>query len=99
VLAASAGCASAAKTSVTTSASKNSTDVSAVTAISTVTSPAHAGWTLFPSGNQVNGLISKGNEIWAATTGGVERWDLQRALAALYHSGWIAVTIFIQSLR
>ena len=68
VLAASAGCASAAKTSVTTSASNNSTDVNA---ISTAMSPAQAGWTLFSSGNQINGLISKGNEIWAATTGGV----------------------------
>src|ERR1035437_2094681 len=34
------------------------------------------GWTLFPSGNQVNTMITQGNYLWAATYGGVVRWNL-----------------------
>jgi hypothetical protein len=63
-------------TSVTTSATPTST----ITTLSTTYQKA--GWTLFPSGNQINGLITKGNEIWAATSGGVKDGTRQLAVAA-----------------
>ena len=52
----------------------------------TATTPVEnkSGWTLFSSGNQVNMLITKGDEIWAATAGGVEMWNQKTGTGRLY---------------
>ena len=43
-----------------------------------------SGWTLFSSGNQINMLITKGDELWAATAGGVEMWNQKTGDCRLY---------------
>jgi ligand-binding sensor domain-containing protein len=43
-----------------------------------------SGWTLFSSGSEINMLITKGDEVWAATAGGVEMWNRKTGACRLY---------------
>ena len=54
--------------------------------LTTASTPAESQsrWTLFASGSQTNMLITKGDEIWAATTSGVERWNRKTGSCKLY---------------
>ncbi len=54
--------------------------------IPTISAPTQnsSGWTLFASGNQISMLITKGDEIWAATAGGVEVWNRKTGDCRLY---------------
>lgn len=36
-----------------------------------------AGWTTFASGDEVRALLSDGRSVWAATGGGIVRWDAE----------------------
>jgi ligand-binding sensor domain-containing protein len=38
---------------------------------------ANNSWTIFTDGNYISGLLLRGNDLWAATAGGVVRWDIQ----------------------
>lgn len=42
------------------------------------------GWTLFPDGNEVNSLISDGSSLWAATMGGVAKWNPENGSYRIY---------------
>jgi ligand-binding sensor domain-containing protein len=51
----------------------------------TITSTTHtttssidnkSGWTTYTDANTVNGVVIKGNDVWAATEGGVVEWDM-----------------------
>ena len=48
------------------------------------TTASQSGWTLFASGAQINMLITKGDDIWAATASGVERWNRKTGSCKLY---------------
>ena len=74
------------KTTKSTPAITSVTTSSTLSGTITISSTTYqqAGWTLFPSGDQINDLITKGNEIWATTTGGVEEWDLTSGTCRLY---------------
>ena len=37
--------------------------------------PADGEWTAYTNGNEINGLAVEGDHVWAATQGGVVRWD------------------------
>jgi len=37
--------------------------------------PGEGAWTAYTNGNEVNALLVEGDYVWAATQGGVVRWD------------------------
>jgi hypothetical protein len=42
------------------------------------------GWTAFTNGNEINAMLFKGKELWAATSGGVIRIDSENATYRKY---------------
>lgn len=59
----------------------------AATSISSTASPepgispqsgTKGAWAIINNGNSVNKLPIKGDELWAATTGGVCKWDMEK---------------------
>ncbi|MDP2916629.1 MAG: two-component regulator propeller domain-containing protein, partial [Dehalococcoidia bacterium] len=43
-----------------------------------------AGWTLFTNSSKVQKLLAEGNALWAATSGGVVKWDLGKGTYRKY---------------
>jgi ligand-binding sensor domain-containing protein len=42
------------------------------------------GWTSFTAGNGILDLLVNGNDLWAATSGGVVRWDIEKGTNRKY---------------
>jgi ligand-binding sensor domain-containing protein len=62
----------------------SSTTKPAVSPTITITSSTPDKLEIFTSGNQINNLLISGNELWAATTGGLVRWDIQKGTYRKY---------------
>lgn len=42
------------------------------------------GWTIFTNSKKVYALLAEGNALWAATSGGVVRWDVDKGTYRKY---------------
>ena len=43
-----------------------------------------AGWTLFTNCNEIKKIITTGKSLWAATSGGAVKWDMDKGTYCKY---------------
>jgi len=62
----------------------SSTTTVSTTATTTSTSAKTSQLEVFTDGNQINKLLISGNDLWAATAGGLVRWDIRNGTYRKY---------------